>query len=100
MRNARRVLWLAGGPLRVALIALIRLYRVTLSGSLGGQCRFAPSCSAYAEAAIRTRGAARGTGLAIWRILRCNPFGGAGSDPVPSPPRWYDDLIPSEEAGA
>jgi putative membrane protein insertion efficiency factor len=98
MRDARRIPWLAGSPARVALVAIIRLYGVTLSGWLGGQCRFEPSCSAYAEAAIRTRGATRGTALAIWRVLRCNPFGAAGPDPVPS--GRYDELIPTEEPRA
>jgi uncharacterized protein len=56
---------------------------VTLSGVLGGQCRFYPSCSHYAEDAIRTRGLVRGWAMAIWRILRCNPFGRGGFEPVP-----------------
>ncbi len=98
MKDARRALWLAGRPARGALIAGIHLYRVTVSGWLGGQCRFVPSCSVYAEVAIRTRGATRGTALAIWRVLRCNPFGGSGSDPVPKV-RQYDALIRSENSG-
>jgi putative component of membrane protein insertase Oxa1/YidC/SpoIIIJ protein YidD len=44
----RRALWLVGTPARAALIGLIRLYRITLSGWLGGQCRFYPTCSHYA----------------------------------------------------
>ena len=58
------------------------LYRATLSGWLGGQCRFYPTCSHYAEDAIRERGALRGTAMAAWRILRCNPFGEGGIDHV------------------
>jgi putative membrane protein insertion efficiency factor len=98
MRNVRRALWLAGGPVRAVLVVGIRLYAVTLSGWLGGQCRFTPSCSAYAETAIRTCGATRGTALAVWRVLRCNPFGETGTDPVPPSPR-YDALIPTRNAG-
>ena len=60
----RSLAWRAGAPVRAVLIGLIHLYRVTLSGTMGGQCRFAPSCSHYAEDAIRARGAIRGTGLA------------------------------------
>jgi uncharacterized protein len=78
----RRAIWLAGAPLRLFLIGLVRLYRVTLSGWLGGQCRFVPSCSQYAEEAVRHYGAIRGSAMAAWRILRCNPFGPGGLDPV------------------
>jgi putative membrane protein insertion efficiency factor len=79
----RRGLTVAGAPVRMLLIALIRMYRATLSGVLGEQCRFEPSCSAYAEEAIRTRGAVVGSLLATWRVLRCNPFGRPGLDRVP-----------------
>jgi uncharacterized protein len=76
----------AGAPARLLLIGLIRLYRLTLSGLLGGQCRFYPSCSSYALDAIRLHGATRGTLLAMWRIARCGPFTDGGFDPVPTPP--------------
>jgi len=88
----RRVAWAAGAPARFLLIAGIRLYRVTLSGMLGGQCRFHPSCSAYAEEAVRSRGAVRGSLLSAWRVLRCNPFGRGGVDQVP-PSVTYDRVI-------
>ena len=77
-------LWTAGAPFRAASIGLIRLYRMTLSGILGGQCRFYPSCSQYAEDAIRSQGSVRGWALAGWRVLRCNPFGGGGFEPAPA----------------
>ena len=83
MTQVRSALWLLGAPARFVLLALIRVYRATLSGWLGGQCRFVPSCSHYAEEAIRTLGAVRGTLLAMWRVGRCNPFGSGGIDPVP-----------------
>ena len=83
MSAGRRALWAAGLPARIALIAAIKLYRLALSGLLGGQCRFDPSCSAYAEEAVRSRGAAIGTALAAWRVVRCNPFGKGGVEPVP-----------------
>jgi uncharacterized protein len=72
-----------GAPLRWLLIGMVRGYRATLSGWLGGQCRFYPSCSVYAEQAIRSRGALAGTALAAWRVLRCNPFGRGGVEHVP-----------------
>jgi putative membrane protein insertion efficiency factor len=63
---------------------LIKVYRVTLSGWLGGQCKFYPSCSRYAEDAIRIHGAAKGTLMAVWRIARCGPFTDGGVDHVPA----------------
>ncbi|HEX7144151.1 MAG TPA: membrane protein insertion efficiency factor YidD, partial [Gaiellaceae bacterium] len=67
MKRARGLSWIVGAPARGLLIGLIRLYRLTLSGWLGGQCRFYPTCSRYAEDAIRTHGAVRGTALSAWR---------------------------------
>jgi putative membrane protein insertion efficiency factor len=93
MTSLRRALWLAGTPVRLALLVLIGIYRVALSGWLGGQCRFSPTCSRYAEEAIRTHGAVRGSWLAAVRILRCNPFGRGGLDPVPPRHRVYDGDI-------
>ncbi|MEA2614133.1 MAG: uncharacterized protein QOI52_2092 [Chloroflexota bacterium] len=86
MNRARRRVRATGLPARAFLIAGIHLYRATLSGWLGGQCRFYPSCSVYAEDAVRARGAVVGTGLAVWRILRCNPFGAGGVEPAPREP--------------
>jgi hypothetical protein len=86
----RRAIRAAGAPVRALEIGLIRVYRATLSGWLGGQCRFYPTCSHYAEEAIREYGAVRGTVLTAWRILRCNPFGAGGIDRVRS--RSYDDV--------
>ncbi|MGE5226509.1 MAG: membrane protein insertion efficiency factor YidD [Planctomycetaceae bacterium] len=89
--RVRSVAWVAGTPVRALLLMAIRLYRMTLSGWLGGQCRFYPTCSHYAEEAIRTHGAIRGSVLATWRVLRCNPFGKGGIDPVPG--SEYDAII-------
>jgi uncharacterized protein len=89
-----RGLTVAGAPVRTLLIALIRIYRATLSRLFGGQCRFEPSCSAYAEQAIHTRGAVVGSLLATWRVLRCNPFGRPGLDPVPERPSY--DVVPRQ----
>ena len=91
-----RALRMFGAPARAMLTGLIRLYRATLSGWLGGQCRYYPTCSRYAEEAILVHGAVKGTGLAAWRILRCNPFGAGGVEWVPTASAWheYDGLIP------
>jgi putative membrane protein insertion efficiency factor len=67
------------------LLALIRLYQVTLSYFIGGQCRFQPTCSRYFAEALRVHGLARGFSLGTRRIFRCHPWGGSGYDPVPSP---------------
>jgi putative membrane protein insertion efficiency factor len=91
MSRVRKVAWVAGAPARALLLGMIRLYRMTLSGWLGGQCRFYPTCSHYAEDAIRTHGAIKGSVLATWRVLRCNPFGKGGIDPVPG--SEYDAII-------
>ncbi|MEO7522265.1 MAG: membrane protein insertion efficiency factor YidD [Gemmatimonas sp.] len=68
---------------RLTLIALVRLYQLTLSPILGGSCRYYPSCSAYAIEALERHGALRGGWLAISRIGRCHPFRPGGFDPVP-----------------
>ena len=85
MNGVRRVLWILGAPPRSALIGLIHLYRLMLSGWLGGQCRFYPTCSHYAEDAIRLHGATRGSLMSAWRIARCGPFTDGGVDHVPAP---------------
>jgi putative membrane protein insertion efficiency factor len=65
------------------LLALITLYQRLLSPLLGSRCRFHPSCSDYARVAVARFGAGRGGVLAIWRILRCQPFSEGGIDEVP-----------------
>lgn len=67
---------------RLAMLP-IHAYRFTLSPFLGRHCRYHPTCSAYALEAIGRHGILRGYGLAIRRIGRCHPWGGAGFDPVP-----------------
>ncbi len=65
------------------LKGLIRLYQLLLSPFWGAQCRFHPTCSCYAMEALDKHGALKGTGLAIYRIMRCNPWADGGLDPVP-----------------
>ena len=65
------------------LLALVGLYRYTISPFLGNNCRYQPTCSEYAIEALREHGAFRGTWLAAKRIAKCHPWGGSGYDPVP-----------------
>ena len=66
-----------------ALLLLIDIYRVTLAPLVGGFCRYEPSCSRYADEAVRRHGARRGAKLALRRLLRCHPLRAGGYDPVP-----------------
>jgi putative membrane protein insertion efficiency factor len=69
---------------RYPLLALIRLYQATLSRTLPpNTCRFYPSCSHYGYQAVFKYGVIKGTLMAAWRVLRCNPFNPGGYDPVP-----------------
>lgn len=72
--------------MKAVMLMLIRFYRYFLSPWIGRQCRFAPTCSAYALEAIEFHGAARGGWLAAKRIGRCHPFSAGGYDPVPDVP--------------
>ena len=73
------------------LIFLIKGYQKFISPLLGDNCRFYPTCSAYAIEALRVHGALKGSLLATWRILRGNPFGRPGLDPVPQKGKWRND---------
>ena len=65
------------------LVLLVRAYRVALAPVIPTSCRHYPSCSHYAEAALREHGAFRGARVAVRRLLRCHPFSEGGYDPVP-----------------
>ena len=66
------------------LIASVKFYRKHISQrGFSPKCRFAPTCSAYALEALEKYGALKGGWLSLRRILRCNPFGKSGYDPVP-----------------
>ncbi len=65
------------------ILALIWVYRNAVSPWLGANCRYRPTCSAYARQAVQKYGALKGSALALKRILRCHPFRPGGYDPVP-----------------
>src|ERR1044072_3137882 len=73
----------AAPPMKQILLMLIKLYQLCLSPYFGGQCRFYPSCSAYASEAIDTHGTLYGSWLALRRLSRCHPWHEGGIDPVP-----------------
>lgn len=82
---ASRWLALSGRLLALVPIGLILVYRACISPFLGPNCRYQPTCSAYAIDALKAHGPIRGGWLALRRIGRCHPWGGHGFDPVPSP---------------
>jgi putative membrane protein insertion efficiency factor len=69
-------------PLAWLALVLIRGYQRFVSPLLMPACRFEPTCSQYAYEAIAKYGIIKGGRLAAWRVLRCNPWGGSGYDPV------------------
>lgn len=68
---------------RVVLLALLRVYQTVISPMTGPTCRYYPSCSSYAVLAVQRHGAARGSWLAVRRLLRCHPWTPGGVDDVP-----------------
>ena len=65
--------------------APVRLYRLVFSPWVGFNCRYQPTCSAYALEALEIHGALRGSWLTVRRLSKCHPYGGNGYDPVPGP---------------
>ncbi|MDR3520539.1 MAG: membrane protein insertion efficiency factor YidD [Acidocella sp.] len=72
-------------PAATMLSGAVRVYQLTLRPLIGDNCRFAPSCSAYAREALAVHGAGRGSWLAVKRICSCHPWHPGGYDPVPPP---------------
>jgi uncharacterized protein len=68
--------------MRTIVLAMLAWYRYWISPVLGPACRFEPTCSDYAGQAISRFGVVRGSGLAVWRLLKCHPFHPGGFDPV------------------
>ena len=68
---------------REVVLAMIRVYQVSLAHIMVSQCRYTPSCSRYTYEAVERYGALRGSWMGMKRILRCHPFHPGGYDPVP-----------------
>ena len=69
--------------MKKVLIWLVRFYQQDISPRKPPCCKYIPTCSQYALEALERFGAVKGTALAVWRVLRCNPFSRGGYDPVP-----------------
>ena len=82
--------------MRAVAIGVIRAYQRVLSPLLPRRCKYHPTCSAYAVQAIGTYGILRGSVLAAWRLLRCNPFSHGGFDPVEAQRLFRPRSVPSE----
>ena len=67
---------------RSLIVGILRAYQRWISPAFGQRCRYYPSCSEYAVQAVQRFGILRGLALAIWRLLRCNPWSRGGFDPV------------------
>lgn len=81
---------------RRLLAGLVRGYQLVVSPYVPSSCRYTPTCSRYAIQALHRYGAVKGTVLAVWRVLRCNPWGGHGYDP----PRWFGEAVPERPSSA
>ena len=87
--------------MKYLFMGLIRIYQRTISPLLGPVCRYYPSCSHYGYEAMSVHGAAKGTILTAWRILRCNPWSSGGIDEVPPRGRWRNPVpVGAETSGA
>ena len=73
-------------PIALLIVGLIRGYQYFISPLVPPSCRFEPTCSHYAVGALKRHGAVVGLALALWRVLRCNPFCSGGVDEVPERP--------------
>lgn len=91
-------------PFAQVLIAPIRFYQRFITPYTPASCRYYPTCSAYAVTALRNHGAVIGTGLTVWRLLRCNPWSSGGIDYPPAKGellhRHADDVVAADVASS
>ena len=86
------------------LIGFVKAWRKLISPLYGPVCKYYPTCSEYALEALKIHGAIKGSAMAAWRIMRCNPWSSGGVDPVPGSPlaaktaQWFaDDDAPAKQ---
>lgn len=82
------------------LVGMVRAYQMVVSPWFAPRCRYFPSCSQYAVVAVTRHGVVRGTGMAAWRLLRCNPWSLGGVDHVPEHPGSARTLVDSPPASS
>ena len=73
----------APGRMAGVLLNALTFYQRSVSPAFGRRCRYLPTCSEYAKTSVERYGAWRGVVMAVRRLLRCQPFGSSGFDPVP-----------------
>lgn len=78
--------------MKYVLIGLLKAYRLVVSPLYGNVCRYYPSCSAYALRAVSVHGAAKGSWLALRRLLSCHPWAAGGYEPVPGTPEHAEEM--------
>ena len=83
---SRGITWLISG----FFILLVKFYQLSISPLLPNSCRYTPTCSQYAIQALKVHGVIKGLVLGIYRVSRCNPWGGHGFDPVPEKGNWIN----------
>ena len=83
MKVLKKLINIISWILVAVLLIPIIFYQKFITPYTPPSCRFTPTCSEYAKQALKKHGPIKGLALAIWRILRCNPWGGSGYDPVP-----------------
>ena len=86
--------------LRRAALLPVRAYQRFLSPALPRRCKYHPTCSAYAVQAIESYGILRGAVLAVWRLLRCNPFSHGGHDPVSAQTLFRRPVPPTTDSSS
>jgi putative membrane protein insertion efficiency factor len=75
--------------MKYLLIFIVKAYQRLISPLLGPRCKYYPTCSSYAVESLKRHGALKGTALAVWRVLRCNPWSLGGIDYVPEKFGFY-----------
>jgi putative membrane protein insertion efficiency factor len=88
VKRSAEILGSARAAVIWAFLLPLRAYSRFISPALPARCRYYPTCSTYAEQAVRTHGIFKGTALAAWRLVRCNPFSRGGVDEVPPAGSW------------
>lgn len=96
-RAAKTLFGLVMKALAWLLVLPILFYQHFITPYTPPSCRFTPTCSEYGRQALLKHGPIKGLLLTLWRILRCNPWGGSGYDPVPPKGKWRNETIGKDD---